>query len=112
MTQPFAPPDPPYYAVVFVSLRSGDNPAYARTAEKMEVLAREHPGCLGLDSARGADGLGITVSYWRDEESIRSWKSDARHLAAQILGATAWYSAYSLHVAHVERSYRGPRAIV
>jgi len=116
MTQGTAPspaslPEPPYYAVVFVSLRTGEDPAYARMVEKMMSLARAHPGCLGVDTARGQDGLGITVSYWRAEAAIRDWKRDARHMSAQKLGAAAWYSAYCVHVARVERAYRGPRPV-
>lgn len=111
MTAPANLPDPPYYAVIFVSLRADDDPAYGRMAEEMARLALAHPGCLGLDSARGADGFGITVSYWRDAASIRDWKADARHRVAQQLGAGAWYSAYATHVARVERAYAGPRAI-
>ena len=111
MTLPAPPPKPPYYAVIFVSLRSGDDPAYGRMAEEMHRIALAHPGCLGADSARGEDGLGITVSYWTDEAAIRDWKADARHMTAQRLGAAAWYQAYALHVAKVERSYTGPREI-
>ena len=111
MTLPNPLPEPPYHAVIFVSLRAGADPAYDRMAEEMHRLALAHPGCLGSDSARGADGLGITVSYWRDEASILDWKADARHRSAQKLGAAAWYSAYALHVAKVERSYAGPREI-
>lgn len=102
---------PPYYAVIFTSVLTGDDPRYGHMAEKMVALASEHPGCLGMDSARGADGLGITVSYWRDEAAIADWKADAQHLAAQRMGISNWYAQYSLHVARVERAYAGPREL-
>lgn len=107
--QPFTPPKPPYYAVIFTSLRADADPRYDTMAVKMVELARAQPGCLGMDSARGTDGLGITVSYWRSEDDIQRWKENARHVAAQKLGIDLWYAAYSLHVAKVERSYGGPR---
>jgi heme-degrading monooxygenase HmoA len=98
-------PEPPYYAVIFTSLRSDTEQDYAATAERMLELAREQPGFLGVESARGADGLGITVSYWRDEEAIRTWRAQAEHREAQRRGRAEWYRAFRTRVAHVERDY-------
>src|SRR3546814_18492085 len=74
MTTPFANlPPPPYYAVVFSSLRrDGGDDGYAAAADRMVELAREQLGFLGVESTRGADGFGITVSYWESEEAIRA----------------------------------------
>ncbi|MGW5970438.1 antibiotic biosynthesis monooxygenase family protein [Streptomyces sp. NPDC055186] len=102
---PVLPPAPPYYAVVFTSVRTvGDN-GYGETAERLLALAAEQPGFLGVDSARGADGLGITVSYWRDEESIAAWRDHAEHAPVRAHGREHWYASFSLHVAKVERAY-------
>jgi heme-degrading monooxygenase HmoA len=98
-------PRPSYYAVIFSSLRAfGDN-GYGRTAERMVELAKLQPGYLGVESARGAEGFGITVSYWQDEASIRNWKAHAEHLIAQEAGIRHWYEHYELRIAKVERSY-------
>lgn len=110
MTAPAAPPEPPYYAVIFAWLRSDDDSAYARMADEMAALAARQPGYLGMDTARGADGFGMTVSYWRDRDAIRAWKAHAEHRVAQRLGAQAWYDAYAIRVARIERAYSGPRA--
>lgn len=96
-------PTPPYYAVIFSSLRTGPDPAYSTMAEHMETLAREQPGFLGVESARNE--IGITVSYWESLEAIRNWKQHARHLIAQRLGREQWYSAYCVRVCRVERAY-------
>ena len=101
-------PQPPYYAVIFSSMASDDSQGYAAMAQKMADLALAQPGCLGAESARDADGFGITVSYWRDEESIHAWKQNAKHLVAQEQGIARWYSHYQLRVARVERDYSGP----
>jgi heme-degrading monooxygenase HmoA len=74
----------------------------------MERLAVAQPGCLGAESVRDAEGLGITVSYWTDETSLRAWKQVAEHLVAQRLGRERWYAHYELRVARVERAYSGP----
>jgi len=96
-------PQPPYYAVIFSSLRNEGDFDYAQTAEKMVQLAREQPGFLGIESVR--DGLGITVSYWQSPEHIKEWKQQAEHLLAQQKGREAWYSHYKVRICKVERDY-------
>lgn len=99
-------PTPPYYAVIFTSLRSpADSEGYAVTAERMVELAQQQPGYLGIESARGDDGLGITVSYWSSLEAIRAWREHAEHRLAQESGRTKWYTRYSLRIARVERAW-------
>ncbi|MDJ0630315.1 MAG: antibiotic biosynthesis monooxygenase [Rhodobacter sp.] len=105
----FAPlPDPPYYAVIFTAQRTAVDDGYAAMAGKMSDMAQSHPGCIGMETTRDEAGLGITVSYWRDEASLLDWKADAKHLVAQQLGKDRWYSHYTLRVAKVERHYDGP----
>ncbi len=105
----FAPlPDPPYYAVIFTAQRNAGDFGYGTMAGRMMALAEAQPGYIGVESARDEDGLGITVSYWKDEESILAWKAEAEHLAAQTLGKSRWYAQYTLRVARVERAYGGP----
>jgi heme-degrading monooxygenase HmoA len=96
-------PAPPYYAVIFTSLRTDVDDGYGAMATRMLELAATQPGFLGVESAR--DGVGITVSYWSDLESIRLWKQNAEHLEAQRLGHQKWYSAFKTRVAKVERDY-------
>lgn len=99
-------PEPPYYAVIFANQRTADDEAgYGKMAERMGELAARQPGYLGMESARDEDGFGITVSYWRDEASIRAWKLEAEHLEAQRLGRDKWYKNFSLRVVKVERTY-------
>jgi heme-degrading monooxygenase HmoA len=97
-------PDPPYWAVIFSTHRDeqpGDQ--YDQTAQRMTALAAQQSGFLGVETAH-AD-IGITVSYWTDEESIAAWKRDADHAFAQYEGRTRWYDAYELRVARVERAH-------
>jgi heme-degrading monooxygenase HmoA len=98
-------PGPPYYAVIFTSRRTPGDHGYGAMAQRMEELGSTYDGFLGIESARGADGTGITVSYGRDEEAIRAWKRDAEHLAAQRAGRKIWYEASEVRVARVERAY-------
>ena len=97
-------PKPPYYAVIFTSVRTeGDQDNYAAMADKMVQLAAEQPGFLGIESAR--EGVGITVSYWQDLASIKQWKANTEHLLAQKLGREQWYRSFKTRIAKVERDY-------
>lgn len=97
-------PAPPYYAVIFTSVRTdADDAGYKAMAQQMDTLATRQPGYLGVESAR--DGLGITVSYWRDLASIRNWKANVEHLVAQRTGRSTWYAHYKVRIARVERDY-------
>lgn len=107
MTHPnfAALPEPPYYAVIFSSLRTPGDDGYAHMAERMVELAAGQPGFLGVESTRGGDGFGITVSYWTTLEAIANWRADAEHQVAQETGKARWYQHYELRVALVEKAY-------
>ncbi len=96
-------PPPPYYAVIFSSLRTEGDHGYAAMAGKMEELAALQPGYLGYESARNE--LGITLSYWDSLEAIRNWKKNLEHLEAQQKGRDSWYSTYKIRICKVERDY-------
>jgi heme-degrading monooxygenase HmoA len=108
--RPFATtPEPPYYAVVFSSVRTPGDNGYTEMAERMLDLASRQSGFLGSESARGPDGFGITVSYWASLDAIARWKANLEHLEAQEMGRRFWYQHFALRVAKVERAY-GMRA--
>ena len=96
-------PTPPYYAVIFTSLRTKGDQGYGEMADRMVELAQQQPGFLGIESAR--EEVGITVSYWADIASIKRWKADSEHLAAQKLGRSTWYADFKVRIAKVERDY-------
>ncbi len=101
-------PKPPYYAVIFTSVRTDTDANYGDTAGRMVELAHQQPGFLGVESARNPpdDGaLGITVSYWDSLEAIRQWKQQAEHQIAQQTGRHTWYESYRVRICKVERDY-------
>ena len=104
MAVPAETPEPPYYAVIFTSLRTEGDQGYGETAALMQQLAKEAPGYLGFETAQEGD-FEITVSYWRDAEALTAWKRHMDHAAAQRLGRERWYAAYKVRVARVERAY-------
>jgi heme-degrading monooxygenase HmoA len=93
-------------AVIFRSHRTaGDDAAYAAAATQMEELAALQPGYRGIDSVRGIDGIGITVSYWADDSAAIAWRDHPDHVATRNAGRDRWYDRYEIAVASVERSY-------
>ena len=98
-------PEAPYYAVIFTSLRTDEDQGYNQAAARMIELAHQQPGFLGVESARGADGLGITVSYWTSEAAILAWKRHGEHSQARGQGRSTWYEAFHTRVCKVERAY-------
>lgn len=102
MNVPAQTPQPPYFAVIFTSLRTEGDQGYAEMADRMLKLASEQPGFLGFESAR--QGLGISVSYWASLEAIAAWKENLEHRHAQGR-ASDWYRAFRVRVCRVEREY-------
>ena len=96
-------PKPPYYSVIFTSIRTEGDNGYGAMANRMVELAEQQPGYLGADSAREA--VGITVSYWSDLESIKNWKANSEHIVAQKTGRKIWYESFNVRIAKVEREY-------
>ncbi len=97
-------PIPPYYAVIFTSFRTAGDNGYAEMADKMLKLASKQVGFLGVESAR--EDIGITVSYWRDLESIKNWKENTEHAIARKKGRTDWYQSFKTRIAKVEKDYK------
>jgi heme-degrading monooxygenase HmoA len=110
VSRPAQTPEPPYYAVIFTSTQTEDLDGYGDTAAKMVELAAQQSGFLGVESARGPDGVGITVSYWESEEAIANWRRHAEHRIAQQHGRERFYSEFVTRVARVERSRRFTRS--
>lgn len=101
-------PEPPYFAAIFTSLRREGDEGYAEMAQRMAALAQTQPGCLGAESARNADGFGLTVAYFASEADVLAWKNHAEHRLVQALGQSQWYEHYQVRVALVQRAYSGP----
>ncbi len=96
-------PTPPYYAVIFTSIRTDGDNGYNEVAHRMVELAESQSGFLGIESAR--QDVGITVSYWSDLESIQNWKANSEHIEAQKSGRKSWYESFKVRISLVERDY-------
>lgn len=96
-------PKAPYFVVIFTYIKTQEDNGYEEMANLMLELVNKQDGFLGFESAR--EDIDITVSYWKDEESIKKWKTNVEHLNAQTLGKELWYLKYKVRIAKVERDY-------
>ena len=78
------------------------------------IACWQQRGFLGLESVRGDDGIGITVSYWTDHEAIQNWGRQAEHVSVQAMGRQEFYQWYRIRVAEVftDRSFMSGDAVV
>ena len=93
----------PYYAVIFTTISSENTDGYQEAAQRMEILAKQQKGFLGMESARSE--IGITVSYWQTLAAISAWKNNIEHTEARVKGRNKWYQQYQLRICKVERDY-------
>jgi heme-degrading monooxygenase HmoA len=95
--------------VLFRSKLVPEPEGYAEMAEEMETLARSMPGFIDVKAYKSEDGERLTVVWWQDEETLRAWRTHARHLVAQQTGRERWYEYYDMDVAEVVRRKRFDR---
>ncbi len=95
------------WMVVFFSERT-DDASYGPVADEMARLAACQPGFLGVESVRGPDGAGITVSYWDSKAAIDAWRGEARHRGVQAQHAR-FYARWHLATGPVAREKHWPR---
>lgn len=96
-------PEPPYFAVIFTSIRTEGDKGYNQKAAAMVELVEKQEGFLGFESAR--EDLGITVSYWTNLTAIKNWKCNTEHMLAQQEGTKKWYKKFKIRICKVETDY-------
>jgi len=95
--------------VLFRSKLVPEPEGYAAMADEMESLARSMPGFVDVKAYKSEDGERLTVVWWEDEDTLRAWRTNARHLVAQQAGRERWYEYYDMDVAQIVRRKRFDR---
>ena len=95
--------------VLFRSKLVPEPEGYADMAQEMEDLAKTMPGFVDVKAYKAEDGERLTVVWWEDEETLRAWRTHARHLVAQRNGREQWYEYYDLYIAEIVRRKRFDR---
>lgn len=88
-------------------------PAEGRSAEYLELAAALRPELEKIDGFVSIErfqsltepGKILSLSFWRDEAAIASWRALKSHRAAQAKGRAGIFGDYRLRVAGVVRDY-------
>jgi len=95
-------------AVIFeVRIRPGRAQDYLDLAASLRAELEAIDGFLSVErftSLNDPDRL-LSLSFWRDEEAIRRWRTASRHRNAQRAGREGIFSDYRLRIAAVLRDY-------
>jgi heme-degrading monooxygenase HmoA len=95
-------------AVIFeVTPADGQYDAYLGTAAALRPLLETMDGFISIERFQSLTQPGkiLSLSYWRDEESVKRWRSLEPHRAAQAAGRAGIFADYRLRVAAVIRDY-------
>ena len=76
---------------------------YSDMATEMLTRAKQMPGFIDFKSFKSDDGERLSVIRWKDEETLKAWRDEPRHLVAQNAGRSKWYEYYKIEIAQVIR---------
>lgn len=95
-------------AVIFeVVIADGKRDTYLGIAAKLRLVLETMDGFISVErfESLSTPGKLLSLSIWRDEESVRNWRCNALHRDAQRAGRGGVFSDYRLRVAGVIRDY-------
>ncbi|WP_274423767.1 antibiotic biosynthesis monooxygenase family protein [Chelativorans sp. YIM 93263] len=95
-------------AVIFeVEPAAGKRDAYLGVAAELRPLLDGIDGFISIErfqSLSHPDRV-LSLSFWRDEEAVKTWRNMEEHRAAQSAGRSGIFENYRLRIAHVMRDY-------
>lgn len=95
-------------AVIFeVQPEVGREQEYLDIAASLRPLLDDIDGFISIErfSSLSTPGRILSLSFWRDEEALTTWRTLEPHRAAQALGRSAVFADYRLRIAGVIRDY-------
>jgi heme-degrading monooxygenase HmoA len=95
-------------AVIFeFSAAEGRFADYKALAEGLGEEVRKIDGFLSIERFQSINDPTrfVSLSFWRDEEAVKSWRNVQKHREAQAKGRGGIFSAYRLRICEVLRDY-------
>lgn len=95
-------------AVIFeVTPNPGRRGDYLDMAAALRPALEKMDGFVSIERFESltTPGKVLSLSFWRDEEAVRAWRTLDEHRHAQAAGRNAIFADYRLRVAHVLRDY-------
>ena len=93
--------------IIEFELRAGATSKFETALKKMHEQLKQYDGFLAETPCRSLDNekTFLTLSYWRDRESIKAWRDDSQHKRVQQLGRKEIMAWYKIRVCKLEREY-------
>ena len=95
-------------AVIFeVQIKEGRQEEYLQIAAQLKEHLTQIEGFLSLERFQSisTEGKICSLSFWKDEASIRKWREFELHRTAQIKGKATIFADFRIRVAEVVRDY-------
>jgi len=95
-------------AVIFeVWTKPGRQQDYLAIAAALKPELEANDGFIAIErfSSLSEEGKLLSLSFWRDEESVRRWRENLHHREAQHAGRESIFRDYRLRVVSVLRDY-------
>jgi len=95
-------------AVIFeLTPAPGRKQDYLDLAAGLSEAVRDFDGFVSIERFQSITDPArfVSLSFWRDEDSVRRWRNVQKHREAQAQGRGGVFSAYRLRVAEVLRDY-------
>lgn len=96
------------YAVIFEVIPSQQGQdEYLQLASGLRSFLENRDGFISIERFQSLvdDNKLLSLSFWRDEESIATWRNLLEHRLAQQKGKDALFQSYRIRVAEVVRDY-------
>lgn len=96
------------FAVIFeVWPAEGQRDNYLQMAAALRAELETMDGFLSIERFQSLTEPGklLSLSFWRDEASLASWRAREAHRRAQRAGREQVFSDYRLRIAEVARDY-------
>ena len=90
-------------------LRPESADEYGDWSTRMSDLAKTMPGYISHKGFVAPDGERVTIVEFEDEESLKGWRHQTDHMAAQKKGRADFYSEYKIQVCTVQRQTEFPK---
>ena len=96
------------YAVIFEVIPTPEGKVeYLTIAAQLRIFLEEQDGLISIERFQSLSDTGklLSLSFWRDEESIAQWRNLLAHRTAQEQGKDVLFQSYRIRVAQVMRDY-------
>jgi len=96
------------YAVIFeVEAKEGRAQRYFDLAAQLRPELEKIDGFISIERFESLTNKGkyLSLSFWRDQQAIKAWRTHMGHQMAQREGKESVFSAFRIRVAEVVRDY-------